>query len=391
MSANPETTDPLATDPLALAQALIRCPSVTPADMGALDMVEKALTGLGFACHRLRFSEVDNLYARLGKSRPNFCFAGHTDVVPPGDGWQRDPFGAQIEQGMLYGRGAADMKTAIAAFIAATARLQSEGWAPKGSISLLLTGDEEGPAVNGTTKVLDWLREKGETLDHCIVGEPTASAEAGDTIKIGRRGSMYVRAHVEGVQGHSAYPKAALNPIPILAALVNRLADWKIDDGTEHFDPSTLAFTTLDVGNPATNVTPAEAHGAFNIRFNDAHTPESLMRSIESFGAEIAARMGGTIRFETIVSGTSFLTAPGPFTDLLRAAAARHLGREPAFSTSGGTSDARFIKDHCPVAELGLSGASMHKRDECVSLAELERLTAIYKTILELYFARAPL
>jgi succinyl-diaminopimelate desuccinylase len=386
----------VATDPIPLAQALIRCPSVTPDDAGALTVLETALTPLGFKCRRLRFESpdsppIENLYARLGTARPNFVFAGHTDVVPPGDQklWRRDPFGADITGGMLFGRGAADMKSAIAAFVAATARMIEKGQ-PKGSISLLITGDEEGPAVNGTVKVLEWMKANAEALDHCIVGEPTAVARAGDMMKIGRRGSMNVRVTVKGVQGHAAYPARALNPIPIIASLITRLSSWTLDSGSEHFEPSTLALTTVDVGNPAVNVIPAEAVAGFNIRFNDLHTPQSLMRSIETIASNVIRAYGGEIRLTHSVSGVSFVTHPGAFTDLLSAAVERVTGHAPELSTTGGTSDARFIKDHCPVAELGLAGTTMHKADECASLADIESLTRIYQAVLESYFDSAP-
>jgi len=383
-----------APDPVALAQDMIRCRSITPADGGALDVVERALKGLGFRCHRLRFEEpgtapVDNLYARLGTATPNFCFAGHTDVVPPGDAtlWRSDPFAAEIRDGVLYGRGAADMKSAIAAFIAAAARHLGERGKPAGSISLLITGDEEGPSINGTKAVLAWLKEKGERLDHCLVGEPTSTARAGDTIKIGRRGSMQIRLAVSGVQGHTAYPQNALNPIPILSALVLRLATEPLDSGTSHFQPSTLVFTTFDVGNPASNVSPAQARAACNIRFNDLHTPEMLKRRIESVAADVARDMGGEVTVETTTGGVAFLTEPGPFITLVSDAIRRITNMPPQLSTTGGTSDARFIKDHCPVAEVGLPGATMHKVDECVPVDEIRKLTDIYAAVLDSYFS----
>jgi succinyl-diaminopimelate desuccinylase len=379
------------TDPIPLSQALIRCPSVTPEDAGALDVLEDTLTELDFVCHRLRFeapdsAPVDNLYARLGTTAPNFCFAGHTDVVPPGDAslWRHDPFAAKIAGGVLYGRGATDMKSAIAAFVAAVARRG----APKGSISLLITGDEEGVAVNGTVKVLDWLKQHGERLDHCLVGEPTSAARTGDTIKIGRRGSMNLRATVRGIQGHAAYPNLALNPIPIMAELIERISAWELDKGSAHFEPSTLAFTTVDVGNPTVNVIPAEARAGFNIRFNDLHTPDSLSVKIQEIAADVQKRRGGEIEIARSVSGVSFLTQPGEYTELLSNAIARVTGAGPVLSTTGGTSDARFIKDHCPVVELGLPGRTMHKIDECASLEDIETLTRIYESVLELYFAR---
>lgn len=373
-------------DPVALAQDLIRRPSVTPKDAGALDVLEAALKPLGFACQRLPFGEVDNLYARLGEAAPHFCFAGHTDVVPPGEGWRHDPFAGKIEDGALFGRGAADMKSAIAAFVAAVARHGR----PQGSISLLITGDEEGAAVNGTVKVLDWLRQRGERLDHCVVGEPTATARAGDTLKIGRRGSVNIDLAAIGVQGHVGYPARAKNPIPALATLVTRLSAHRLDEGSAYFEPSTLAFTTLDVGNAATNVIPGEARARFNIRFNDLHTAESLIAWVEREAIQIAAETGVEIKVAAQVSGVSFLTPPGPFTALVAEAVERVTGTAPQFSTSGGTSDARFIKDACPVVELGLAGTTMHKVDECVPVAEIAALTDIYAALLDAYFANPP-
>jgi succinyl-diaminopimelate desuccinylase len=379
-------------DSIALAQKLIRCPSVTPVDGGALDVLVAALQPLGFSCHRLRFEEsgtpgVENLYARLGTASPHFCFAGHSDVVPPGDGWAQNPFSATILDDVLYGRGAADMKSALAAFIAAAERVLANGL-PKGSISLLITGDEEGPAINGTVKLLAWLEARGERIDHCVVGEPTSVAHAGDTLKIGRRGSINFQVTVTGVQGHVGYPQKAVNPIPALASLVTQLGAQPLDKGNAHFDASTLAFTSMDVGNPATNVIPAAARAAFNIRFNDKHTPESLLGWAMDRADRIAKETGTTITFSHSVSGTSFLTQPGKFTQLVSDTVARVTGQAPVFSTSGGISDARFIKDHCPVVELGLVGATMHKTDECVALSEIHSLTDIYAQLLTDYFAK---
>ena len=378
-------------DALALAQALIRRPSVTPKDAGALDVLEAVLKELGFTTHRLPFGDVDNLYARLGDSSPHFCFAGHSDVVPVGEGWQADPFAAEVKDGMLYGRGAADMKSAIAAFVTAAARVGKPPEKFKGSISLLITGDEEGAAVNGTVKVLEWLKERGEKIDHCIVGEPTSVGQAGDTLKIGRRGSINFKLLVKGVQGHVGYPQKAKNPIPALAELITQLATHKLDKGSEHFDPSTLAFTSVDVGNDATNVSPAEARAAFNIRFNDKHTPDSLTNWVKDRAAIIAQESGCEITVTSQTSGVSFLTAPGKFTQLISDTIAGITGQVPFFSTSGGTSDARFIKDACPVVELGLAGATMHKADECVPVAEIVALTDIYAALLTAYFAKPPL
>ncbi len=382
-------------DPVALAQELIRCPSVTPADAGALGVLEAALAPLGFSCTRLRFEApgtvpIDNLYARIGNGGPNFCFAGHTDVVPPGDiaQWRSDPFGAEIRDRFLYGRGAADMKSAIAAFAAAAGRHLEKPL--RGSISLLITGDEEGPAVNGTTRVLEWLAEKGERIDHCIVGEPTAVACAGDTIKIGRRGSMRIEVVLRGMQGHTAYPQKALNPIPVLTTLVSRIAREPLDEGTPHFEASTLAFTSFDVGNPAGNVSPALARASANIRFNDRHTPEDLLRRVRVMAEDVTKEMGGEAEINADVGALPFVTAPGAFTELLSKAVQSVTGRAPQLSTTGGTSDARFIRNYCPVAELGLAGATMHKIDECVPVAEIETLTTIYASVLDAYFSDPP-
>lgn len=375
----------------ALTAELIRCRSVTPSDDGALGVVARRLQGLGFACHPLRFEEagtpaVDNLYARLGAEPPNFCFAGHTDVVPVGDGaaWRVDPFAARVADGALWGRGAVDMKGAVACFIAAVERfLAARRGRFTGSISLVLTGDEEGPAVNGTRKVLDWLRAHGERLDACLVGEPTSANRLGDTIKIGRRGSLNGRLRVLGTQGHSAYPHLADNPLPRLARTLAVLADTVLDEGTPHFEPTTLALTSIDVGNPATNVIPAEGRAAFNIRFNDRHTGASL----EAWLRQVCTAHAGRHELAVSVSGKSFLTPPGSFSTVLAEAVRAATGTDPALGTGGGTSDARFIKDMCPVAELGLVGQTMHKVDEHVPLADLATLTAVYEGVLERFFA----
>ena len=378
-----------------LAQKLIRCASVTPEDAGALVILESELQGLGFTCHRLRFEEagtapVENLYARFGTEAPHFCFAGHTDVVPVGEGWKTEPFAAEVRDGMLYGRGAADMKSAIAAFVAATARVIAAG-PVKGSISLLITGDEEGIGINGTAKMLRWLKEKGEKLDHCVVGEPTSSTHAGDTLKIGRRGSINFRLVVTGVQGHVGYPQKTKNPIPALAQLITQLSDHTLDKGNAHFDPSSLAFTSMDVGNDATNVIPGEARAGFNIRFNDKHTPESLIGWVTDRSQRLAKESGCVITVTPQVSGVSFVTLPGKFTQLVSDTVSGVTGQSPFFSTTGGTSDARFIKDYCPVIELGLAGATMHKIDECVPVSEIEKLTDIYAALLTAYFKKPPL
>jgi len=388
----------LTDDPIALSQALIRCPSVTPADAGALGVLAGALEDIGFTCHRLRFSDentpdVENMYARLGNGGPNFCFAGHTDVVPVGDAadWTRDPFSGDVTDGVLHGRGAADMKSAIACFTAAVAKLVErqgapDSWGTPGSISLLITGDEEGPAVNGTRKVLEWLAERGEQLDACIVGEPTNPEALGDMIKIGRRGSTTGDVVVHGTQGHTAYPHLADNPVHHLVRMLGTLTAAPLDEGTEHFPPTTLQITTVDVGNPANNVIPARVSATFNIRFNDLHSSDSLAAWVrETFDRAIA---GTNARYDLSfrVTGEAFLTPPGPFSEAISDAVAKVTGRRPELSTTGGTSDARFIKDFCPVAEFGLVGQTMHKVDERVATSDIEQLTEIYLTVLETYF-----
>jgi succinyl-diaminopimelate desuccinylase len=384
-------------DTIALAQDLIRRPSVTPADEGALDVLQAALEGLGFSCHRLPFGDgtegpdarVDNLYARLGDAAPNFCFAGHTDVVPTGelDGWTVDPFGAEVKDGVLYGRGASDMKGAIAAFAAAVDEfLSARGPDFGGSISFLITGDEEGEAVNGTTKMLDWLAERGETLDMCLVGEPTNPEELGDMIKIGRRGSLTGRLTVHGVQGHTAYPHLADNPVHRLVKMLDALTSTPLDDGTEHFQPSTVQVSTVDVGNTASNVIPATARATFNIRFNDSHSGDTLKAWLaDTFDGAIGA--GGRYDLDVRVSGESFLCPPGELSAAISAAVEDATGRTPELSTTGGTSDARFIHKYCPVAEFGAVGRTMHKVDEQQPVAELEALNRIYRGVLDRIFA----
>ena len=371
-------------DPLALAQSLIRRQSVTPADDGAIATLEQALSALGFDCVRLTFGAdvgrppIENLYARRGTAGPNLCFAGHTDVVPAGQGWTVAPFEPTVAGGRLFGRGAADMKGAIACFVAAVARLAPPPSGASGSISLLITGDEEGRGLDGTARVLDWLTDKGERLDFCLVGEPTNPTRLGEMIKIGRRGSMNGRLRVLGAQGHVAYPHLADNPLPRLVKMLTALTAEPLDQGTEHFQPSTLALTSIDVGNPATNVIPAEGRAAFNIRFNDRHSS----RSLEQWLRQCFDTIGGTYELDIEVSGESFLTPPGPLSQALSTAVAEVTGLTPELSTSGGTSDARFIKNVCPVAEFGLVGQSMHKADENVALADLEALTEIYRTVI---------
>lgn len=379
-------------DPIALTQDLIRCPSVTPADAGALGVLQRELEGMGFICHRLVFEEagtdpVDNLYARLGKGSPNFCFAGHTDVVPVGDAtsWTIDPFGAEIINGKLYGRGTSDMKGAIAAFTAAVKSFLDRNGAPDGSISLLITGDEEGPSINGTRKVLDWMQTTGEVIDACLVGEPTNPRAMGEMMKIGRRGSVTATLTAYGAQGHVAYPHLADNPLPRLTRALSMLADSPLDEGTAHFQPSTLAITTIDVGNPASNVIPAKGTARFNIRFNDLHTP----RSLEAHIRDVLEEVGGAWDLKVAVSGEAFLTPPGALVATVARAVEAVTGRVPELSTSGGTSDARFIKNFCPVVEFGLVGQTMHKVDEHVDVDDIRLLTAIYDRVLADFFVKA--
>lgn len=383
-----------AIDPLRLSQALIRCPSVTPADARALEVVERALETLGFAVNRLTFSApgtapVGNLYARIGTASPNICFAGHTDVVPPGDAaaWTADPFAGEVRCGRLYGRGAADMKAAIACFIAAVDRfLAARGQAFGGSISLLITGDEEGPAINGTRKVLNWLVSRGEALDACLVGEPTNPRVLGEMIKIGRRGSLNGHLTVLGTQGHAAYPQLADNPIPRLLRMLLAIDGPSLDDGSEHFEPSQVTITSVDVGNPASNVIPARAEARFNVRFNDLHTAESLRRLID----RRLEAIGGRYELDTECTGEPFLCPPGRLSAVIAAAVEQRTGRSPEFSTSGGTSDARFIKDVCPVAEFGMVGETAHKVDENVAVEDIACLTDIYAAVLHGFFPSNP-
>jgi succinyl-diaminopimelate desuccinylase len=382
-------------DSVALARDLLRCPSVTPEEGGALAYLHDLLAKAGFGVHRMTFAEpgtapIENLYARIGTQRPNLVFAGHTDVVPPGDAkaWRHPPFAGEIEGGMLYGRGAVDMKGGIACFIAAALDyLAANSGAPKrGSISLLITGDEESVAVNGTVKLLRWAAERGEVFDHCILGEPSNIAALGDTIKAGRRGSLNGTLIVHGRQGHVAYPDRFDNPIRGLTTLITAL-QAPLDEGSEQFDPSNLEFTSVDVGNPTVNLVPGEARARFNIRFNDHHSQTALRTLIER-RAKNAAGAGIYYSFEWQPSNADvFVTKPGPFTDLASAAIAEVTGIKPELSTTGGTSDARFIKDYCPVIEFGLIGQTMHQVDECVAVADLKALTAVYRRIIEKYFA----
>ncbi len=367
-------TDP-PTDPLPLAQALLRCRSVTPADGGAQDTLAAALEAIGFQVWRLPFGTTPNLFARRGGGRPHLCFAGHTDVVPEGQGpWCADPFGGAVEDGQLVGRGACDMKGAIAAFVAAAADT------PPGaaSVSLLITGDEEGPATDGTVRVLDWMAEHGHIPDLCLVGEPTNPARLGEVVKIGRRGSLNATLTVHGTQGHAAYPQKADNPVHRLVAGLSALTAAPLDAGSTWFEPSTLQLTSIDVGNPATNVIPAQATARLNIRFNDHHSGAALEAWLRAAIAPHAPRFDLVVQ----VSGESFLTQPGPLVDRLRAAIAGACGIEPRLDTGGGTSDARFIARHCPVAEFGLVGATMHQVDERVPVSELRALAGAYRAVL---------
>ncbi len=368
------------TDPLPIAQALIRCPSVTPIEGGALGVLEDALKPLGFACTRLKFGEVDNLFARRGTSGPHFCYAGHTDVVPPGrDGWSDDPFAAVVRDGVLYGRGACDMKGGIAAFVAGLTDYLARHPDHAGSISLLITGDEEGPSVDGTVKVLEWMAANNQLPDMALVGEPTSRVELGDVTKIGRRGSMTAWITVNGIQGHSAYPQRADNPIHRLIRVLHRLTAEPLDAGTDWFEASTLQVTGFDVGNEASNVIPATARAFLNIRFNDTHSSAALAARIRAVLEEEAPDHA----LKVSVSGESFVTQPGPFVEALKAAIRRTTGRETTLDTGGGTSDARFIARYCPVAELGAVGATMHKVDECVPVQELRDLAVLYRAVLE--------
>ena len=373
-------------DVVALTQALITRPSVTPRDEGAMDVVQRALEGLGFTCERLRFGEIENLYARRGTAAPNLCFAGHTDVVPSGvrNLWRYDPFGAEIHDGAIIGRGAVDMKGGIAAWIAAVAQAGEVA----GSLSFLITGDEEGDATDGTCRVVDWLRQRGEVIDHCIVGEPSGSARLGDMIKVGRRGSINASFTVTGKQGHVAYPQRALNPLPVLVDLLSALKGRVLDEGYDQFPPSNLEVTTIDTGNTATNVIPQSATARVNIRFNPAHTGAELQTWMEGLAAEYAERTGATINCATRISGEAFLTEAGAFVDLIAEVIKGQFGLETDRSTTGGTSDARFIRALCPVVEFGLVGQTMHQINECVPVADLQALTGAYSALIEAYFSK---
>src|SRR3954462_3789286 len=386
------------TDALAIARDLIRCPSVTPADAGALGVLERLLKNAGFEVHRVTFSEtgtadIDNLYARIGNSAPHISFAGHTDVVPPGDetAWTLGAFSGQVKDGFLYGRGAVDMKGGIACSIAAVLQyLADHGGKPRedggGSISFLITGDEEDISVNGTIKLFQWVAARGEKFDHCVLGEPSNVEVLGDTIKVGRRGSQSGTLYVDGVQGHVAYPHRAANPVPDISRLIVAISDEPLDHGRAQFQASNLQFTSVDVGNPANNVIPGQARAKFNIRFNDNHTQASLRELVEM---RLTKACGNRIRARIVWEPSNsnvFVTKPGPFTELAVSAIEEVTGRKPELSTSGGTSDARFISSYCPVIEFGLVGQTMHQVDERVPVRDLEQLTKVYRGILARYF-----
>lgn len=379
---------PTAIDAVELTRDLIRRPSVTPADAGAMDVVDQTLSGLGFDCRRMKFGEIENLYARYGTARPNLCFAGHTDVVPVGDAgaWTKDAFGAEVVEGVLIGRGAVDMKSAIAAFAAASADAIAAGTVT-GSISFLITGDEEGIATHGTKLVVEALAAEGEVIDHCVVGEPTSAETFGDMVKVGRRGSINAEILVEGIQGHVAYPHRAANPVPVLVKLLSALQDRKLDEGYAEFQPSNLEVTMLEAPNAATNVIPGVARARFNIRFNPNHTGQQLADWFELEVWRASVGFDGKITITPQISGEAFLTERGAFTDLVAAAVADVTGAMPELSTSGGTSDARFIRALCPVIEVGLVGRTMHQVDERAPVEEIRTLQKVYARIIERYFA----
>ena len=379
------------TDPADLTAALVRCPSVTPEEGGALSLLQELLENAGFGCTRVDRGGISNLFARWGAKDHDrtFAFNGHTDVVPLGnpDDWSMPPFGAEIKDGMMYGRGTTDMKSAVAAFVAAAVDFVQDT-PPDGAVILTITGDEEGDAMDGTVALLDWMETNGERMSVCLVGEPTCPNHMGEMIKIGRRGSLNAWFTVAGQQGHSAYPHRALNPIPAIARLMDRLASHELDTGTDHFDASTLAVVTIDTGNRATNVIPAETRACVNIRFNDIHTGEGLSYWLRDEAAKVDAEFGTRTDVKIKISGEAFLTPPGPLSDLVAKAVEAETGVTPELSTSGGTSDARFVKNHCPVVEFGLVGKTMHAVDERVEVAQIHQLKAIYTRILQDYFAQ---
>lgn len=377
------------TDPVKLTADLIKCPSVTPEEGGAIGLLEKLLSGAGFECTRVDRAGIANLYARWGDKghARTFGFNGHTDVVPPGDAatWTHAPFSADVVDGVMYGRGATDMKSAVAAFAAAALDFVRDT-PPNGAVVLTITGDEEGDAMDGTIAILDWMEEAGEAMSVCLVGEPTCPETMGDMIKIGRRGSMSAWFTVTGVQGHSAYPHRARNPLPAIARLMDRLASHELDQGTDHFDASTLAVVTIDTGNPATNVIPAVCNATVNIRFNDRHSGASLTDWLRAEADRVAEEFGVEVEMRVKISGEAFLTPPGELSTLVSNAVKVETGVTPELSTSGGTSDARFIRSHCPVVEFGLVGRTMHKVDECVPVDQIDQLKAVYSKILQDYF-----
>lgn len=376
-------------DPVELTKHLIQCASVTPEEGGAIELLQDQLSLAGFECFRADRGGIANLVARWGKKGDpkTFGFNGHTDVVPPGDetAWSLPPFSAEVRDGWMYGRGATDMKSGVAAFVSAAVDFVQNA-PPKGAVMITITGDEEADATDGTTAILDWMKANDEAMSVCLVGEPTSPENLGDAIKIGRRGSMTVWFTATGVQGHSAYPHRAKNPVPALARLMDRLASKELDQGSDHFDRSSLAVTTIDTGNPATNVIPGTCTATVNIRFNDLHTSGALSRWIADEIAQVVAETGISIETQTKVSGESFLTPPGDLSDLVAKAVADETGITPEMSTSGGTSDARFIKSHCPVVEFGLVGKTMHQVDERVQVDDIRRLKNIYSRILKSYF-----
>ena len=378
-------------DPVSLTADLIRCPSVTPEEGGAIELLERLLEMNGFSCTRITRGQVSNLFAKWGSGKNGrvFGFNGHTDVVPVGDlsSWSVDPFGAEVKEGFLYGRGATDMKSGVAAFVAAAIDFVNNN-PPDGSVIITITGDEEGDAEDGTAAILDWMKQNGEKIDHCLVGEPTSPSKMGEMMKIGRRGSMTAKVIATGVQGHSAYPDRAKNPILAMVKLLDILASHQLDTGTEHFDPSTLAITSVDTGNKASNVIPASTTATINIRFNDSHSGSSLISWLEEETDKVSAEYGIQFKTDFKITGESFITPPGELSELISEAVKKELGVQPKLSTTGGTSDARFIKNICPVTEFGLVGKTMHAIDERVEINQINQLKEIYTRILEAYFEK---
>ena len=378
-------------DPVSLTADLIRCPSVTPEEGGAIELLERLLETNGFSCTRITRGQVSNLFAKWGSGKNGrvFGFNGHTDVVPVGDlsSWSVDPFGAEVKEGFLYGRGATDMKSGVAAFVAAAIDFVNNN-PPDGSVIITITGDEEGDAEDGTVAILDWMKQNGEKIDHCLVGEPTSPSKMGEMMKIGRRGSMTAKVIATGIQGHSAYPDRAKNPILAMVKLLDILASHQLDTGTEHFDPSTLAITSVDTGNKASNVIPASTTATINIRFNDSHSGSSLISWLEEEIEKVSAEYGIQFKTDFKITGESFITPPGELSELISEAVKKELGVQPKLSTTGGTSDARFIKNICPVTEFGLVGKTMHAIDERVEINQINQLKEIYTRILEAYFEK---